>query len=83
MGYSKDNEGRKGMKLDNENRSDYHAYLLRLWREGTQAPWRASLQSTATEQMYHFATLEALFAFLDRRLTEDDVLPGTLDLPPE
>jgi len=53
-----------------QHRPDYQAYLLRLWREGTQSPWRASLQSTSTEEMYHFATVEALFAFLDGRLKE-------------
>jgi hypothetical protein len=51
---------------------DYHSYLMRLWREGAQAPWRVSLQSTATEQLYHFATIEALFAFLAERLVDDE-----------
>lgn len=54
---------------DNRN-PNYQAYLLRLWREGTQTTWRASLQSTATEQLYHFATIESLFAFLDARMVE-------------
>jgi hypothetical protein len=59
------------MKLTDKRRSDYQAYLLRLWREGTRMPWHASLQSTSKEQIYHFATIEALFAFLDARLVED------------
>ena len=58
------------MNIADQQRRDYQAYLLRLWREGTQTPWRASLQSTNSEEMYHFATLEALFAFLDGRLKE-------------
>ena len=58
------------MNIADQQRPDYQAYLLRLWREGTQAPWHASLQSTSTEAMYHFATVEALFAFLDERLKE-------------
>ena len=58
------------MNRADQRRPDYQAYLLRLWREGTQTPWRASLQSTSTEAMYHFATVEALFAFLDGRLKE-------------
>jgi hypothetical protein len=57
------------------NRADqrcrnYQSYLLRLWQEDTQTPWRASLQSTSSEEIYHFATLEALFAFLDGQLKE-------------
>jgi hypothetical protein len=59
------------MNVGHKRRSDYHAYLLRVWRDGPQAPWRASLQRTTTEQMYHFATIEALFAFLDGCLTHD------------
>jgi hypothetical protein len=58
------------MSIADQHRPDYQAYLLRLWREGTQTPWRASLQSTSSEEMHHFATLEALFAFLDGRLKE-------------
>lgn len=48
-----------------ETHSDnYQSYLLRLWRESEQAPWRASLQSAVTEQTFRFATVEALIAFL-------------------
>ena len=57
--------------------SDYHSYLLRLWHGSAQAPYHASLQCTATEQVYHFATVEALFAFL---LTQ--VLPLSTDGAP-
>ena len=48
----------------NPSRPDYQSYLLRLWRDGPQYPWRASLQSTATEQIYHFPNVEAMLAFL-------------------
>lgn len=43
----------------------YQSYLLRLWRERAGDPWRATLRSTTTQQVHHFATVEALFAFLD------------------
>lgn len=43
---------------------DYHSYLLRVWREYRQSPWRASLESAATGQRHSFADLERLFAFL-------------------
>jgi hypothetical protein len=52
------------MKFVDRRRPDYQSYLLRLWRAGEQHTWRASLQSTATEQVYHFASVEALVAFL-------------------
>ena len=53
------------------SRLDYHSYLLRLWRDGAQGVWRASLQSTVTEQVYHFASMEALVSFLDARVVPD------------
>ncbi len=42
----------------------YQSYLLRLWRAERQDAWRASLQSTATAQLLHFADVEAMIAFL-------------------
>lgn len=43
----------------------YQSYLLRLWRD-THNPslWRASLESAQTGEIRHFASLEALFAFI-------------------
>ena len=50
--------------------ADYHAGLLRLWREGAGGTWRASLQDAESGERIGFADLERLFAYL-RRLTED------------
>jgi hypothetical protein len=50
--------------------ADYHAGLLRLWREGARGAWRASLQDAESGVRLGFADLERLFAYL-RRLTED------------
>ncbi len=44
--------------------ANYQSYLLRLWRDGTDQPWRASLQCTATADKFAFADLPALSAFL-------------------
>jgi hypothetical protein len=38
------------MKLVDTSRPDYHSYLLCLWQ--------------GAERIYHFATVEALFAFV-------------------
>jgi len=67
----------------NDGKQDrYHSYLLRLWREGPQAPWRASLQSTATEQLHHFASLEQLWAFLQTRLAAgSEIEQGPAEAP--
>jgi hypothetical protein len=43
----------------------YRAYLVRLWRDGAQEPWRASTQSVQSGEVVRFATLQELFAFLE------------------
>jgi hypothetical protein len=52
------------LDLVNTGPRDYRSYLLRLWRAERQDAWRASLQSTATAQLLHFADVEAMIAFL-------------------
>jgi hypothetical protein len=58
------------MNIHDTHRPDYHSYLLRLWRDGGPQTWRGSLQCTATDQLYHFVSVEALIAFLTMRLAE-------------
>ncbi len=50
--------------------ADYHAGLLRLWREGAGGTWRVSLQPIGGGERIGFADLDHLFAYL-RRLTGD------------
>jgi hypothetical protein len=47
----------------------YVAYLLRLWRvkEEGKTTWRASLQSPQTRERRGFASLDALFDFLQQQ----------------
>ena len=47
------------------NSPNYHAYLLRLWREHANAPWRVSLQSAETRERQYFANLADLVAHLE------------------
>jgi hypothetical protein len=43
----------------------YTSYLLRLWRDHTRSPWRATVIDVARPgEHQHFASLDALFAFL-------------------
>jgi hypothetical protein len=53
-----------------EQTIDYRSYLLRLWRvkEGDRDVWRASLQDAQSGERISFATVEALFAFLEEQL---------------
>jgi hypothetical protein len=50
---------------------DYHAYLLRLWREERSLPWRAELVSPLNGEKRHFATQEMLLQFLCELTSED------------
>jgi hypothetical protein len=54
----------------------YLSYLLRLWREGPEEPWRASLEVVPTGEVQRFGELEAMWEFLHKRLQRgDDELP--------
>jgi hypothetical protein len=41
------------------------SYLLRLWQEGPDSPWRALLRSVTTKEEYLFHDLAGLVAFLE------------------
>jgi hypothetical protein len=51
------------------NNPNYHSYLLRFWRDNADQPWRASLQSTVTEEKIFFADPTCLLDFLMTTLT--------------
>lgn len=55
-------------------RSDYHVYLLRLWRDDEATPWRIQAEAPHTGEVLAFADLESLFIFL-KRLTGRDPFP--------
>jgi hypothetical protein len=45
--------------------SDYHSYLLRLWRVKEDGDdWRASLEDVVTGELHGFTDLGALMAYL-------------------
>lgn len=43
---------------------NYQAFLLRLWREDSAAPWRCSLQATDAIERLGFADLRQLASYL-------------------
>lgn len=64
---------------DSSAARDYHAYLLRLWREDADAPWRCSLQAADGTQRLGFADMAQLVAYL-LRLADGDAR-GARDPP--
>lgn len=55
---------------------EYQAYLIRLWRDSDQEPWRASAKQVITGQEFFFVSLEKLFLFLDERTSGEGVGVG-------
>lgn len=47
---------------------EYRSYLIRLWREGVNRPWRISLQDTASGERKGFASLDEAVNFLTHQL---------------
>jgi hypothetical protein len=45
----------------------YHAYLVRLWQDQPNSPWRALTRDCANDEEQRFATVEELFLFLHRQ----------------
>jgi len=61
---------------------NYRSYLLRLWRDQPDDPWRAALQSTATGERINFAEIPQMFEFLLATLaTPTAVEPTTANAP--
>lgn len=56
---------------------DYHAYLIRFWREEEQLPWRVTLVLPQTGERVSFASIEQAFSFLT------DALAGSREPPRE
>jgi hypothetical protein len=55
--------------------SQYQSYLLRMWQESPQAPWRVSLQDATTGERRGFSDLESLYAYLSTQ-QDPDLSPG-------
>ncbi len=56
--------------------TEYHAYLLRLWRESPGGAWRAMLQDVATGRRHGFAGLVTLWTFLRAEIGESTSCSG-------
>lgn len=55
--------------------STHASYLLRLWRSHAGATWRAMVVDVARpDEHQHFATLDALFAFLTTQTSPEPAL---------
>lgn len=65
----------------NSERDNCQAYLVRMWRDSPQEPWRASLKIVLTGRELHFVSPEKLFLFLHRQTV--DPLLDSEDIDPQ
>ena len=65
-------------------RQRYLAFMLRLWQTGEDTmAWRASLENAHTGAHQGFASLDALFVFLEEKTDQDlSAIPGGSDSGP-
>ncbi|HRQ25345.1 MAG TPA: hypothetical protein PLF42_18100 [Anaerolineales bacterium] len=57
--------------VENKNTSrNYHAYLLRIWREEESMPWRVQIEDPTTDETVGFPTLAELLSFLNGQFKE-------------
>jgi hypothetical protein len=50
---------------------EYRSFVLRLWREGPQQPWRLALIEVASRASCRVADLPSLNAYLAEQMTDD------------
>ena len=50
----------------------YRAYLVRLWQDGPDHPWHASVQSVPSGEVIRFACLETLFDYLEAQTKAEE-----------
>ena len=53
-----------------ESTQEYYAYLLRMWRTGSDGPWRASLEDAQTGERVGFGCLAEACSYLQARAGE-------------
>lgn len=58
--------------VGHEPLANYHAVLVRMWRDDVASPWRASAQRAEGEDVLRFASLEHLFVFLLEQTREKE-----------
>jgi hypothetical protein len=46
----------------------YRAFLVRLWRDSEQSPWRASITHVVTGEVHKFADPQLVWAHIRRQL---------------
>jgi hypothetical protein len=62
--------------MQRREKNSYHSYLLRLWKDGDNTPWRASLEDPRNGTQLNFAELKQLIVYLEKETGEELAGPG-------
>ncbi|GAB4581706.1 MAG: hypothetical protein Fur0022_44560 [Anaerolineales bacterium] len=62
--------------------SHYHSFLLRIWRDDEQTPWRVQLEDPHTGERRGFTSIEQMVTYLDKHLEAPVPLPIPAEDPP-
>lgn len=62
-------------------RSEYHSFLLRLWRVNQQNPWRISLTRVGSDEQHIFSRFEDVIEFLDAQVESEHAGKATNPCP--
>lgn len=60
-----------------QNEPRRHAFLLTLWQEQPDGPWRASLRPAGGAERHGFAAIEHLAAYLLRLTAPEAAMPDS------
>ena len=53
------------------SKGDYHAWMLRIWREHDTSPWRLQLKEVHGREVFLFKDLPALIEYLTKQMQRD------------
>jgi hypothetical protein len=52
------------------SRAETHSYLLRIWRDSVDTPWRASIVHIMTGEVVKFGDAHEIYAHLKRQMEQ-------------
>lgn len=67
--------------MPDSSRTNYLAFLVRLWRSNETTEWRVLLHDPHSGQLLRFDSIDGLYVFLQTQLGEPPRVPTPLTTP--
>ncbi|MBW7881316.1 MAG: hypothetical protein H3C34_01535 [Caldilineaceae bacterium] len=58
--------------IQDSTANNYQIYLLRVWRNDSNEPWRVTVHRTGEKELQHFASLSEFYAAFWQRLSDSN-----------